>query len=151
MSGMDEQRSPDRSATDDVLERAVRAVVTPHVADLNQSASRGDLRIEDAQTRLLSRGQRLLAEHWLASVDGREDVFLVRGSPGAHHDGVDVVIVDDVFSCRVDARAVDAVGDLMRARRIDVGDGSDRSAGQNPGQSPNVVLSDHPDADDSNA
>ena len=143
------QRSTDVAAVDHGLERPVGGVVPAHVADLDQPPAEGDLGVDDPAAGLLRGGQRLLAEDRLAGLDRGEDVLLVRRTPGADEDRVDIVGVDQFLTGRVGRRAGNPVGDPLGLVEIDIGDRDDRGPGENRCQPADVVLADHADADDS--
>ena len=70
----------------------------------------------------------------------------MRRAPGGDDDRLDIGSGDHLLAGRVGPGA-DPRPDLLGLLRVDVADGDDARAGQNRGQAPDMVLTDHADAD----
>ena len=94
-------------------------------------------------------GERLLAEHRLSGGNRRENVLLVRGPPRADDDRIDLTVIDQGLTVRMDQGAArntrsGRLGHLdVHVRHSDYG-----RPGQHSRQSTDMVLPDHPRAND---
>src|SRR3954453_6162919 len=84
----------------------------------------------------------------LARGDARQHVLLVRRFPRADDDRVNVGGLDQLLAALVWPRVGQAVSDRLRSFEVGVVDRGDAGARQNVGEPADVVLADHPDAND---
>ena len=98
--------------------------------------------------RLPGRGQRLLAEDLLARRDAGQHELLVGGAPGSDDNSVDLRVVDQILAGLVQSSPAQTVRDGLRTFQIRVGDRGDACSREDMGEPADVVLADHPDADD---
>ena len=145
---VEHQRRTDIAAVQGLLHGPVAVVVAAHEADHDQPPAGGHLGVQDPFTRLLGGRERLLAEHLLAGGDARQHVLLVGATPGGDDDGIDVRGVDQFLSRLVELGAGDLAHHVLGPNEVHIGDPADPGPGQHLGEAPDVVLPDHPDAND---
>ena len=145
---VEHQRGTDVTAIQGFLHCPVPVVVAAHEPDHDQPAASGHLGVQDPFAGLPGGRQRLLAEHLLARRDTGQHVLLMGRSPGGNDDRVNPGIGDEVLPGLMHLHSGQPLDRGLRPIQIHVGDRGDPRPRQHIGESADVVLPDHPGADD---
>ena len=145
---VEHQRGTDITAIQGFLHCPVPVVVAAHEPDHDQPAAGGHLGVQDPFAGLPGGRQRLLAEHLLARRDTGQHVLLMGRSPGGNDDRVNPGIGDEVLPGLMHLHSGQPLDRGLRPIQIHVGDRGDPRPRQHIGESADVVLPDHPGADD---
>ena len=148
MDALEDERRSDRPGRDRLLHRQVLGIEPAHEPDLHQPAAEGGLGVEDRRAVRFRGRERLFAEDGLAGFDRRQHERRMRRTPRGHDHRLDFPGEDEVFAKGEDLDAAEERSGLPRPRFVDIADRDHVRAGDCGRQPADMLLADHPDADD---